>query len=95
MNAFNLHEIDDERVRTVDISKGGQISVPAEVRRRWRTDRVRIIDQGDHLVVRPVPTDPIEAVRGSLTLPAGMTSERLRDLARREDEVTESEGPGS
>jgi len=50
--------------RRMKISKGGQISVPAGVRSRWRTSTVVIDDRGDHLVVRPAPDDPVEASFG-------------------------------
>lgn len=46
------------------VTGGGQISVPARVRKRWRTDRVLIDDEGDRLTIRPAPNDPIAAVRG-------------------------------
>jgi bifunctional DNA-binding transcriptional regulator/antitoxin component of YhaV-PrlF toxin-antitoxin module len=46
------------------ISSGGQISVPAAVRKRWGTRTVLAEDQGDQLVLRPAPDDPIAAVRG-------------------------------
>jgi AbrB family looped-hinge helix DNA binding protein len=48
------------------ITAAGQISIPADVRRRWETSTVLIEDRGDHLVVRPRPTDPVEAARGAL-----------------------------
>lgn len=47
--------------RRMKISKGGQLSVPAAVRSRWRTNTVVVDDRGDHLVVRPAPDDPVEA----------------------------------
>jgi len=50
--------------RRMKISKGGQLSVPAAVRNRWRTNTVVIDDRGDHLVVRPVADDPVEATFG-------------------------------
>lgn len=69
------------------ISRGGQISIPAAVRRRWATDNVLIEDSGgDELVLRPLPADPIDAAIGSLPLPAGLTAERLRALARTEEQ---------
>lgn len=68
------------------ISRGGQISIPAAVRRRWATDNVLIEDRGgDELVLRPLPADPIAAAIGSVPLPGGMTSERLRAEARKEE----------
>jgi bifunctional DNA-binding transcriptional regulator/antitoxin component of YhaV-PrlF toxin-antitoxin module len=72
------------------ISKGGQISLPASVRRRWRTDRVWIEDKGNAVVVRPLPADPISAARGSLHLPKGLTSDRLRETARAEEDQIEA-----
>ncbi|MDQ3722273.1 MAG: hypothetical protein M3376_04220 [Actinomycetota bacterium] len=50
--------------RRMKISKGGQLSVPASVRSRWRTNTVVIDDRGDHLVVRPVADDPVQATFG-------------------------------
>jgi bifunctional DNA-binding transcriptional regulator/antitoxin component of YhaV-PrlF toxin-antitoxin module len=46
------------------ISSGGQISVPAAVRTRWGTRTVLAEDRGDHIVLRPVPDDPIAAAVG-------------------------------
>jgi AbrB family looped-hinge helix DNA binding protein len=48
------------------ITVAGQVSIPADVRRRWKTNRVLIEDNGDHLIVRPSPTDPVEAAYGAL-----------------------------
>ena len=49
------------------ITAAGQISIPAEVRRRWTgADSVYIEDYGDHLVVRPSPNDAIANARGAL-----------------------------
>lgn len=67
------------------ISRGGQISIPAAVRRRWATTRVRIEDEGDAVVVRPLPEDPIAAARGSFSLPSGVTLDQLRAEAREEE----------
>lgn len=50
--------------RRLVISTGGQLSVPAAVRRRWGTRTVLVEDRGDHLVVRPTPDDPIAAAVG-------------------------------
>lgn len=46
------------------ISKGGQVSVPAEIRTRWQTNTVVLDERGDHLVVRPVADDPVESTFG-------------------------------
>jgi len=47
------------------ISKGGQVSVPAAVRKRWGAGRVIAEDHGDHVVLRPAPDDPIAAASGA------------------------------
>lgn len=77
------------------ISKGGQISLPAEVRRRWGTARVLVEDQGDALVLRPQPDDPIAALIGSMPLPPGVTSEGLRAEFRAEEEAADIRKWGS
>jgi bifunctional DNA-binding transcriptional regulator/antitoxin component of YhaV-PrlF toxin-antitoxin module len=73
------------------ISKGGQVSIPAAIRRRWATDRVEIEDRGNALVLRPLPADPIAAAMGSLRRPGGLTSEELRALERAEEARIEAE----
>jgi bifunctional DNA-binding transcriptional regulator/antitoxin component of YhaV-PrlF toxin-antitoxin module len=69
------------------ITAGGQISVPANVRRRWQTSVVALEDQGDRLVVRPLPEDPIAAARGALK--GRVNSSNLRDIARRDEQAAE------
>ena len=49
---------------TLKLSSNGQVSIPAEVRRRWNAVRVLVIDKGDRIVVRPIPDDPIGSVIG-------------------------------
>ncbi len=71
------------------VSRGGQVSIPAAVRKRWKTDRVLIEDQGGALLVTPLPPDPLEAAIGSLRLPPGVSSESLRQQARREGHAAE------
>jgi bifunctional DNA-binding transcriptional regulator/antitoxin component of YhaV-PrlF toxin-antitoxin module len=46
------------------ISKGGQVSVPASIRKRWGTRHVMAEDHGDHIVLRPAPADPVAAAIG-------------------------------
>jgi AbrB family looped-hinge helix DNA binding protein len=48
----------------VKITRAGQISVPAEVRRRWGASYLTAEDHGDHLILRPAPDDPVDAVYG-------------------------------
>jgi hypothetical protein len=69
------------------ISSGGQISVPAAVRKRWGTRTVLAEDQGDQLVLRPAPDDPIAAVRGIFAgeMSGGPTIDELRTAGRLEE----------
>lgn len=72
------------------ITTSGQVSIPAGVRRRWKTRHVRVEDHGDHVVVRPVPGDPIEAVRGIFKpFMKGMTTDELRRIAREDERRAE------
>ena len=48
------------------ITKAGQVSIPADVRERWAASTVLIVDEGERIVLRPVPENPIEAIRGIL-----------------------------
>ena len=77
-------------MRMSKITRGGQISVPAEVRRRWNTSRVAMEDLGDRLVVHPAPDDPIAAARGAFASRAGHTSDELRAISRREEQEAEA-----
>ena len=51
------------------VTASGQVSLPAEVRRRWGAARVRIIDQGDRLIVEPASDNPIADLIGILAGP--------------------------
>jgi bifunctional DNA-binding transcriptional regulator/antitoxin component of YhaV-PrlF toxin-antitoxin module len=74
------------RLRKITI--GGQISLPAKVRNRWKTRSVAVEDLGDHVVVRPMPDDPIAAARGALKSRIGPTAS-LRERARRDEVAAE------
>jgi bifunctional DNA-binding transcriptional regulator/antitoxin component of YhaV-PrlF toxin-antitoxin module len=69
------------------ISSGGQVSIPAEVRHRWRTRRILIDDRGDELVIRPIPDDPIRAAIGSLAGTGPSTDEMRAALRQEEAEI--------
>jgi bifunctional DNA-binding transcriptional regulator/antitoxin component of YhaV-PrlF toxin-antitoxin module len=71
-------------MKSYKISRGGQLSVPAEVRHRWSTSRVVLEDLGDHIIVRPAPDDPVAALRGALADRAAPSSTELRQRARDE-----------
>lgn len=66
------------------VTSGGQISLPADVRDRWKTHVVGVEDLGDYVVVRPLPDDPIAAARGALKGRIKGTA-RLRARAREDD----------
>lgn len=72
-------------MNTVKISKGGQISVPAAVRKRWGTSRVTLEDRGDELVLRPAPDDPITALHGAFAGLGLPSSDEMGRRAREED----------
>jgi AbrB family looped-hinge helix DNA binding protein len=70
----------------VRISRGGQISIPAAIRHRWRTSTVALEDQGDRIVLEPAADDPIAAAEGALAQEFdGFDVAQLRRAAR-EDE---------
>jgi AbrB family looped-hinge helix DNA binding protein len=77
----------------VKVSRNGQVSVPAAVRHRWGTSTVLIIDRGDYAIVRPVPDDPIEALRGAYAArgPAGgLLSDAIRAADRAAEAASEA-----
>jgi hypothetical protein len=71
-------------MKATAISKGGQISVPAEIRRRWRTSRISLEDQGSAIIIRPIPDDPIGAAIGSLR-GRGPDTDQMRAIVRDEE----------
>lgn len=71
----------------IRLSRGGQISIPASVRRRWGTSTYTLEDRGDRLVLEPASDDPIAAAEGAL---AREISGRF-DLARLRREARASE----
>lgn len=75
-------------MRQARISKGGQVSIPADVRHRWGTVQLLVEDRGDELILRPLPDDPIRAVRGSLRGSAapGIDSGSARRQMRAEED---------
>lgn len=65
------------------LSKGGQVSIPATIRRRWATSTLTLEDRGDRLVIEPAPDDPIAAAEGALAKEFGrLDPVRLRRAAR-------------
>ena len=54
-------------MRRLKITRGGQVSVPADVSRRWGTNTVTVEDMGDHVVLRPASDDPVSAAYGAFS----------------------------
>ncbi len=76
-------------MRRLRISKGGQVSVPAEVRKRWATGVVTIEDRGGEIVLRPAPDDPVAAMQGALAHLDLPSSDAMRRQTREEEAETE------
>jgi hypothetical protein len=56
------------------------------VRKRWRTRTVLAEDRGDHVVLRPVPDDPVAAAVGAFAMQIGVLgSEDAKRLDREEE----------
>lgn len=71
------------------VSRNGQVSLPAETRHRWNTDRVLVVDMGDTIVMRPLPDDPIHALYGKYAGPGPTTQEARRQAREEEAEAEE------
>jgi bifunctional DNA-binding transcriptional regulator/antitoxin component of YhaV-PrlF toxin-antitoxin module len=71
-------------MRIATISRGGQISIPADIRHRWGVRRVALLERDGSLVVQPIPDDPIGAALGSLAGP-GPTTDEIRSQLRAEE----------
>lgn len=72
------------------ISKGGQISIPAEIRHRWGTSTLALTDEGERIVLEPSADDPIAAADGALAhLVKDFDAERLRQVARMDEQAAE------
>jgi bifunctional DNA-binding transcriptional regulator/antitoxin component of YhaV-PrlF toxin-antitoxin module len=74
--------------KRMKISKGGQISIPASIRKRWETGTITLDDQGDKIVIAPSPDDPIAAAAGALAEEFGhIDFVELRRIAREDDRI--------
>ena len=76
-------------MKTATISRGGQVSIPAEIRHRWGVSRLILVDRGDSVELRPLPDDPIAAALGSLR-GVGPTTDDIRAQLREEDALIEN-----
>ena len=74
--------------KRMKISKGGQVSIPAPIRKRWGTATVTLEDRGEEIVLRPAPDDPIDAAAGALAEEFGhIDLAELRRIAREDDRI--------
>jgi len=73
------------------ISRNGQISIPADVRKRWNTDRVIVMDTSDGLIVRPFDPDFVSSLRGKYKPLVTETSDEMRRAVRQEQTEQEDE----
>lgn len=89
MNMVVSHDM----AKRLTISRGGQVSVPAAVRVRWGTRTVLAEDEGDRLVLRPAPDDPVAAAMGALSAEiAGLGSDEAKRMDRQEELAAEERG---
>jgi bifunctional DNA-binding transcriptional regulator/antitoxin component of YhaV-PrlF toxin-antitoxin module len=75
-------------MRLVTVTRAGQLSLPADVRRRWSARRVALEDHDDYVVLRPLPDDAVSAFVGSFE-GRGPTSDELRSGERRSEQARE------
>lgn len=74
--------------KRMKISKGGQVSIPAPIRKRWATSTLTLEDRGDEIVLKPAPDDPLAAAAGAF---AGEGRGIGLDTIRREEREAELE----
>jgi bifunctional DNA-binding transcriptional regulator/antitoxin component of YhaV-PrlF toxin-antitoxin module len=67
------------------VTKNGQISLPAEIRHRWKTDRVIVIDLPHGVLIRPFDPDAVRRLHGKYKHLGGPTVDEDRAAARAED----------
>ena len=83
---YTMHPVPASHVMTV--SRNGQVSIPASARTRWRARKVLVVDLGDRVVVRPLPDEPIAALRGKYR-GRGPATDTVRRQERAADSVRE------
>jgi len=74
--------------KRMKISKGGQVSIPAPIRKRWGTMTITLEDRGEEIVLKPAPDDPIAAAAGAF---AGEGRGPGLETIRREEREAERE----
>jgi len=74
--------------KRMKISKGGQVSIPAPIRKRWGTATVTLEDRGGEIILKPAPDDPIAAAAGAF---AGVGPKVDWEEFKREEREAEAE----
>ena len=60
------------------------LEIVAELRKRWGSESVLVIDKGDYAIVRPIPADILAALHGKYAGP-GPNTDEMRATAREEE----------
>lgn len=82
-------------MKVVTLTRGGQISIPAEYRRDWTSNRVIVRETDEGLLLTPMPADPLAAAAGSLKhLLAGRTADEVMREYREENREIEARRSG-
>jgi AbrB family looped-hinge helix DNA binding protein len=71
------------------VTRAGQISLPAEIRHRWKVERVLVVDHGDRIEIRPMPGDIWESLKGKYKGLGTTTTDEMRAEDRRQDAEAE------
>jgi bifunctional DNA-binding transcriptional regulator/antitoxin component of YhaV-PrlF toxin-antitoxin module len=87
--------IHDRNIHHMRVTSAGQVSIPAAVRKRWATSRVRIVDEGDRLVVEPEPENPFARFTGIFAGPGPTADEMGAEDRRVEQEAEDRRFGGS
>ncbi|OGD58980.1 hypothetical protein A3K78_10760 [Candidatus Bathyarchaeota archaeon RBG_13_52_12] len=58
------------------IDSKGRITIPKRDRERIGATRFLIVNAGDHLKLLPVPDNPLDALKGSLSIPKSFNEMR-------------------
>ena len=72
------------------VTKNGQISLPADLRRRWDVESVLFVDRDGYALVVPYPKEGVRSLRGKFKGPPGSpTTDELRAEFRAEEAAAE------
>ena len=79
-------------MRIVTLTSGGQVSIPADIRRKWPSRRAIVEERPDgSVLVRPLPADVVRSIMGSFARPGVSVETILDDERAAEAESDEDE----